>query len=575
MSFYAYLSIAIAVIFFFLGNFVLFLEKKKLLNRLFFLMCAVLSWWSFVEFLRRFPIDPAFAYPAARMAWIWPLGYAFSLHFVLVFIEKKAWLKKPLAYGLIYGPAAFFVGVELFSNILVGTLRREFWGYTNTLEASAILICAVTWMNAVTLAETVLVIRYMKTGTRVRKRRAKHVLTGLLLVFAGALIQLAVAAMNLKVPETTSLFSLGMAICFAYAIVRYELFTVSPALAADNIVATMPDALFLADPDGIIITLNKAMTRLTRFTDRELVGSHARVLFDVPEEGDSLISCLLSGANLYSQEEKLARKNDHPVTVSFSGTLVKNMAGDPIGILGLATDISTRKHMEEELRRSNRELEQFAYVASHDLQEPLRMVTSYVQLIARRYKCKLDKDADDFINFAVDGAARMKMLIDGLLEFSRVGTRGKPFEKVDINEVLLQVTENLRIALTEKKAVVAWDTLPAAEGDPVQLARLFQNLIGNALKFQRAGEQPKITITARGERHSVVFSVSDNGIGIEPAYFDKIFEMFQRLHSQKEYPGTGIGLSVCKRIVERHNGRIWLDSTPGGGTTFHFTLPAA
>ena len=225
-----------------------------------------------------------------------------------------------------------------------------------------------------------------------------------------------------------------------------------------------------------------------------------------------------------------------------------------------------------ELEQKNQELQQFAHIASHDLQEPLRMVTSYLQLLERRYKGQLGPDADEFIAFAVAGAARMHALIKDLLTYSRVGTRGRPFELTDCQTVLGQVLANLRVALEESGATVSYDPLPTVTADATQLSQLFQNLIGNAVKF-RSGQLPEIHVGAARQDGEWLFSVRDNGIGIEPQYAERVFVIFQRLHMQDEYPGTGIGLAICKRIVERHGGRIWVESEPGQGSTFYFTIP--
>ena len=225
-----------------------------------------------------------------------------------------------------------------------------------------------------------------------------------------------------------------------------------------------------------------------------------------------------------------------------------------------------------ELQQSNEDLQQFAYVASHDLQEPLRMVASYLQLLEHRYKEKLDSDAREFINYAVDGAARMKRLINDLLDFSRVGTRATPFEQTDLNHMLGKARANLQVRIEEANVVIISDELPALPVDPPQMVQLFQNLIDNAIKF-RAQEPPKVHITAKENEEEWVISVSDNGIGIDPQYFERIFVIFQRLHTQTEYPGTGIGLAITRRIIERHNGRIWVESSPGQGATFRFALP--
>jgi light-regulated signal transduction histidine kinase (bacteriophytochrome) len=245
----------------------------------------------------------------------------------------------------------------------------------------------------------------------------------------------------------------------------------------------------------------------------------------------------------------------------------------------LQMEITERKRAQEKLKRlvtdlerSNWELNQFAKVASHDLQEPLRMVASYTQLLEKRYKDKLDSDAKEFIGFAVEGATRMQRLINDLLAYSHVGTRDKPFEVTDCYSVLGQAIANLRPGIEANHAIIANDDLPSVMVDASQMVQLFQNLIGNAIKF--CGERsPRIHVSARQKGDEWVFSVQDNGIGIESQYKEKIFVVFQRLHAPEEYPGTGMGLAICKKIVERHGGRIWVDSESGKGSTFYFTIP--
>jgi signal transduction histidine kinase len=254
---------------------------------------------------------------------------------------------------------------------------------------------------------------------------------------------------------------------------------------------------------------------------------------------------------------------------------------DEIGKLAMTFNqmAESRKHAEEKLQhvlenlqRSNAELEQFAYIASHDLQEPLRMIRSYVDRLQSEYKDRLDTEANELIANAVTGVTRMQKLINDLLAYSRVGRRDKPFEPTECETVLDQALTNLKVAIEESGAEITYRPLPAVKGDSGELVQLFQNLIGNAIKF-RSKEKPRIHIAAEKKGNEWVFLIQDNGIGIDPQLTDRIFAIFQRLHKEEEYPGTGVGLAICKKIVEHHGGRIWVESEPGKGSTFYFTIP--
>jgi light-regulated signal transduction histidine kinase (bacteriophytochrome) len=249
-----------------------------------------------------------------------------------------------------------------------------------------------------------------------------------------------------------------------------------------------------------------------------------------------------------------------------------NTAGQVIGTTTSAYDITERKKTEEELRRSNAELEQFAYVASHDLQEPLRAIAGMVQLLSQRYKGKLDARADEYIHHAVEASTRMQALINDLLDYSRVERFGKSLSPTNAERALNLALKNLQMLIEENHADITYDPMPMVMADSVQLIQVFQNLIGNALKFH-SEQPPRIHIGAEKVAHDWRFSVRDNGIGIDPQYFERIFLVFQRLHTRRESPGTGIGLSLCKKIVERHGGQIWVEAELGQGATFYFTIP--
>jgi light-regulated signal transduction histidine kinase (bacteriophytochrome) len=248
--------------------------------------------------------------------------------------------------------------------------------------------------------------------------------------------------------------------------------------------------------------------------------------------------------------------------------------------VGACTDITERKRAEEclaektrELERSNAELRQFAYVASHDLQEPLRTVANFTQLLAERYGPQLDDDAREFMAFAIGGATQMKTLIQDLLAYSRVGTQGSHFAPVDCNEALGRAVANLHTSIAESGVLVTHEPLPNILADAGQLVQLFQNLISNGIKF-KGSNLPRVHIAAARKAGDWVFSVRDNGIGIDPQYAERIFIVFQRLHRSEDYPGTGIGLALCRKIVERHGGKIWVESKPGEGSEFFFSIPA-
>jgi PAS domain S-box-containing protein len=344
-----------------------------------------------------------------------------------------------------------------------------------------------------------------------------------------------------------------------------------------------PDAMVVVNQDGEIVLLNVQAEKQFGYHRDELLGQKVKNIIPEGFAERLLADGLRSTADALAQQigtgiELIGRRKDGS---EFPIELMLSPLESAEGILVTAAirDITTRRKAEahllqklDELYRSNEELGQFAYIASHDLQEPLRMVASYTQLLSRRYKGKLGSDADEFIAFAVDGASRMQRLIQDLLTYSRVGTKGKDLLDTSSEEALQQALLNLRGAIEESGALVTHDPLPAVLADDMQLIQLFQNLVGNAIKYQRPGV-PRVHISAaRNGAKKWTFAVQDNGLGIDSQYFERIFGMFQRLHKREEFAGTGIGLAICKKIVERHGGSISVESEPGQGSTFRFTL---
>lgn len=336
--------------------------------------------------------------------------------------------------------------------------------------------------------------------------------------------------------------------------------------------------IFMLDRSGCVITWNRGARRLEGYSEKEIVGKHIAVFYPAEDQAKggpkaNLEKALAEGES--ADEGWHVRKDGSRFWARVVITALKGSDGVLRGFSTFIRDLTEYKLATEELQRSNAELQQFAYVASHDLQEPLRMVSSYTQLLARRYKGRLDSNADEFIGFAVDGVNRMQRLIEGLLEYSRVATRRKTYRLCSVDLILRNTVKNLSTALEESEASVEFAGLPEVKCDDLQIGSVFQNLIGNALKFRSPDAPCKIHIYARREGPDWLFAVRDNGIGIEERHFERIFRLFQRLHTAQEYAGTGLGLTLCRQIVERHGGKIWLQSKPGSGTTFFFTIPVA
>ncbi|MBC8351174.1 MAG: PAS domain-containing protein [Planctomycetes bacterium] len=358
----------------------------------------------------------------------------------------------------------------------------------------------------------------------------------------------------------------------------------------NSLVDNIPDPVFFKDREGRFIRANNAMAHdACQATPDELIGKTDAEIWagTLPvETAKDERTILETGKPLINKEEQVMTERGPDRWVLVTKMPLRDEAGAITGIFGVARDITERKQQERErqaavlakakqsLERSNDDLQQFAYVASHDLQEPLRAVAGYCQLLETKLEESPDEEVRTFLEHATSGAKRMQALINSLLDYARVETRGKEFEHVDMDEVISGALSNLEVAIDESAAEIMTSGMPTVCGDRDQLVRLFQNVIGNAIKF-RGQEAPRIQVTAKENPHFWQFSVRDNGIGIEQQYAERIFIIFQRLHTRSQFPGTGLGLAITKRIVERHGGRIWVESEPGKGSTFIFTLPQA
>jgi len=382
----------------------------------------------------------------------------------------------------------------------------------------------------------------------------------------------------------------------------------------------VPVGIFQSTPEGKILTANRMLVQMLGYdSKKELMNLNiAQNLYTSPQDRQLLLKELEDKGEFRNVELTLKRKDGTQITVWECSYVFKDKRGKVLYYEGIITDVTEQKKIgealnkyqhhladlvkertaeiqkineqlrkeidehnktekalkkiSEELKRSNVELEQFAYVASHDLQEPLRMISSYTQLLERRYKGKLDTDANEFISFIVEGASRMRNLINDLLSYSALGTQKKEFRPTDCNIICDRALANLQVAIQQNEAVIIRDPLPVVTADDLLLSQLFQNLISNAIKFC-SKDRPRIEITTQLNKKEWIFRVKDNGIGIAPEFHERIFVIFQRLHSRAEYPGTGLGLAICKKAVEIHGGRIWVESSPGAGSTFCFSLP--
>jgi PAS domain S-box-containing protein len=348
-----------------------------------------------------------------------------------------------------------------------------------------------------------------------------------------------------------------------------------------GVLSSIGDAVIATDMLKNVTFINPVTERLTGWSAQEAAGKPITDVYNVIIDNASQQSDTATGS------KELIARDSKTIPIEDKINLIKDSHGNQLGTVVVFRDVSRRKTVEQErlglieaqshyaslLRQSNEQLQQFAYIASHDLQEPLRMVTSYLQLLESRYADSLDSDAREFIGFAVDGAARMRDLITGLLQYARLDTAEQDiYQQTSMQTTLDEALTNLAIPIEEASAVITHDDLPSVQADSMQMMQILQNLIGNALKFR--GEQPlKIHIGVEKKAKEWQFSVRDNGIGIAPDSQERIFGMFQRLHVNSAYSGTGIGLTICKKVVERHNGRIWVESTVGQGSTFYFTLP--
>ncbi|PYQ26945.1 MAG: hypothetical protein DMF56_22490 [Acidobacteria bacterium] len=480
--------------------------------------------------------------------------------------------------NLVWILGAGFAMLAALTNGIVAGVTRHRWGfypYVGPLTRAFLLI-----FFAVLIAQIVEgTLEYRRTTEPKRKRRIANLMLSFVVVYFAAVDFLPMFGVEMK---PVGYIPVVAFVAFAWStIARHRFQPVTAARAAREILETMADALFVIDSDGKIRVLNHAARTLLGYTDSDLLGRSIDTLESL--EGDHTISRALHDlarrGPIRDQERDFRHRDGSAIAVSVSISPVAERDVQQ-GAVVIARDIRERKHAVEELhhtmkrlQQSNRELEDFAYVASHDLQEPLRKIQAFGDLLKSKHGPTLDTQGRDYIERMQSAARRMQVLINDLLSFSRVTTKAQPFVPVDLNEIARGVVHDLEIRMHDAAGAMSVGELPTIDADPLQMRQLLQNLASNGLKFHRPGIPPHVEIRGSTNDGLANITVSDNGIGFDQKYAERIFTMFERLHGKGKYEGTGIGLAICRKIAERHGGEIRAESTPGEGSTFVVSLP--
>jgi PAS domain S-box-containing protein len=485
-----------------------------------------------------------------------------------------------LLIGAAWVVGAAFSAVTLFTSGMVGEMARHPWGFY-PMRGPATLPFLVYFAGSLGTQVFEGIAEWRRTREAKRRQRVAKLMISFLVVYVAALDWLPMFGVDMRPMGYLPVLAF-MAVAWG-TIRRHRFQPITAARAAREILDTMADALFVLDAGGCIRVVNHAVHELLGYRASDLIGRSIDKLEQT--DGDVTISRTLRElarrGPIRDQERVLRHSDGRPIDVSVSISFVGEAEAQE-GAVVIARDIRARKRAEEELRnamtrleQSNRELEDFAYVASHDLQEPLRKIQAFGDLLESKYAGALPDQGRDYIARMQSAAGRMQVLINDLLSFSRVTTKAQPFVRVDLREIATEVAKDLEARVQETGGRIDIGPLPSIDADPLQMRQLLQNLAGNALKFRREGVPPVVAIRAEVQDGRCRLSVSDNGIGFDPKYADRIFTMFERLHARAKYEGTGIGLAICRKIAERHNGSIAAHGRPGEGAEFVVTLPVA
>lgn len=473
--------------------------------------------------------------------------------------------------------ALFAFGIATTDLVLKPGMQRFDWGYYPefAMPGGAAFVAYFAAVLFLHLFEYVG--EYRRTSDPARRTRLRKLAISFAIVYFATIDLIPIFGIDRR---PIGYVPVALFILFAWrSIHRHRFAPITAARAAGEILETMEDSLFVIDAEGRIRVVNRAAQLTFGYSEAEILGKSINSL----QSGDTQplpLDDLDTQASVRDEERIFYDSDGRPINVSLSvSPLRRRETGG--GAVVIARDTRERKEREEELRQftirlqqSNRELEDFAYVASHDLQEPLRKIQAFGDRLGRKYGDELTEEGLDYVRRMQNAASRMQTLINDLLLFSRVTSRAQPFQRVDLETIVEEVVHDLEVPIRELDAEVTAEGLPVIDADPTQMRQLFQNLIANALKFHRKDVAPRVTIAARVDPREVEISVADNGIGFEPRYAERIFEIFERLHGREIYHGTGIGLAICRKIAERHGGTIEARGTPDAGATFLVRLPA-
>lgn len=561
---------------------------QKTIPRTFAFFILSLFFWQVDDFMARLSNSAETAHMWDNLLCIgWIAMGPIGLYFAIVYTGKKNLAGNIFIQLALTLPAIFFAGTYCSDIYFKKHTDLGIWGFVNDHTGNIVDMLMVFWIAyQVTIMMVLLVQHAYKLRKHERARfQALYVAIGIGIPTAQGIVTQVIFPLFTditSVPVTTT-FMTGFSVATAIAFTKYKLFTLDEIVPSETLLESMSDIVFTVTPSGQLMYINPYGAMILGINKDE-VEKHSLADLFPPQKNhyEQFLNAVMQPSihDLHIENYNTCFINNEKQEISVLVT------SDPIGdeyhihgVLIVAHNITDMKKAEAsikeknlELERSNAELETFAFVASHDMKEPLRMVSNYTQLLAYKYEDELDDEAKEFIHYAVEGVHRMQSLINDLLDYARIGKNDLNKQPVDCNEVVKEVLRNLNYEIEESGANIVIDKLPVIQGVETQVTQLFQNLISNAIKF-RNSEKPKVSISAEKDENQWKFMVRDNGIGIDEAYCDKVFVLFQRLNERTKYPGTGIGLTVCKKIVELHGGHIWFKSAPDHGTVFYFTIP--